>query len=646
MSLSPEFAPSSSQQAGERDPLVDAEPLAEKAAVEAPDVPAPFVASAPRRRGLSIWELLKPHQAQLWLGLVAITGESVADVLGPWPLKIVLDNVIAHKSTHGWLNRFIRGTAGTEALSVLKFACVAVLLIALLDAICTYGEKWVTTTVGQWVTHDLRSRLYSQVQRLSLAYHDRSKTGDLISRVTSDIDSIQTFIVSGLLSIIVDVVTIVAMVGVMFYLNWRLMLIAMAVVPALFAIVYSYTRRVKKYSREVRRHEGKMLSVVQEVLGSIRVVKAFARENYEIHRLEGESLETVEAALRARRLKARLVPAVSIITGVGTCLVLYFGGKGALEAGVAGGGTIVIFLSYIKSMYKPMQDISKIMDSYSKADVGYERIREVIESDGEMRDRPGSKNAPKLRGEIAFEHVGFAYSADRPILEDVTLRAEAGQMIALVGPTGSGKSTLVNLIPRFYDATAGVVRVDGMDVRDLKQKSLRDQISLVLQDTILFSGSIWDNIAYGRPEATHGEIVEAARVANALEFIDKLPQKFDTAVGERGILLSGGQRQRIAIARAVIRNTPILILDEPSSGLDAESEQMVFEALERLMRGKTSVVIAHRLSTIRKADRIYALRDGHVQESGTHDELMSREGGLYRHLHDVQFHAEGQPASA
>ncbi len=632
---SPSFAPSSAQQESERDP--DATP--EPSSPESPNAPpAPFVA---RRRGLSIWELLKPHQAQLWLGLVAITGESFADVLGPWPLKIVLDNVIGHKMSHGWLFRFIRRTAGTEPQQILLFACVAVLLIALLDALCTYGEKWVTTTVGQWVTHDLRRRLYTQVQRLSLAYHDQSKTGDLISRVTSDIDSIQTFIVSGLLSIIVDVATIVGMIGVMFYLNWRLMLIAMAVVPILFAIVYSYTRRVKKYAREVRQHEGKMLSVVQEVLGSIRVVKAFARENYEIHRLEGESLETVEAALRARRLKARLVPAVSIITGIGTALVLYFGGREALAAAVAGGGTIVVFLSYIKSMYKPMQDISKIMDSYSKADVGYERIREVIESDGEMRDARDAKPAPKLRGDIRFEHVSFSYSPERKVLDDISLQIKAGTTAAFVGPTGSGKSTLVNLIPRFYETTAGTVRIDGLDVCKLTQKSLRDQISLVLQDTVLFSGSIWDNIAYGRPEASHAEIVAAAKAANALEFIDKLPRKFDTTVGERGIMLSGGQRQRIAIARAVIRNTPILILDEPSSGLDAESEQMVFDALDRLMEGKTSIVIAHRLSTIRKAECIFAIKDGRVEESGTHEELMGHEHGLYRHLHDVQFNVEG-----
>ena len=634
MSLDPAFAPASPQQEGERDPDSKAEPLS-------PDPPgaspAPFVA---RRRRLSIWELLKPHRTQLSLGLVAIAGESLADVLGPWPLKIVLDNVIAHKASHGWLFRFIRRTAGTEPMHILLFACVAVLVITLVDAMCTYGEKWVTTTVGQWVTHDLRSRLYAQVQRLSLAFHDQSQTGDLLSRVTSDIDSIQTFIVSGLLSIVVDTATIAGMIGVMFYLNWRLMTVAMAVVPVLFAIVYTYTRRVKKYSREVRRHEGKMLSVVQEVLGSIRVVKAFARENYEVQRLEGESLETVEAALLARRLKARLMPAVSIVTGIGTCLVLYFGGRQALAMGVAGGGTIVVFLSYLKSMYKPMQDISKIMDAYSKADVGYERIREVIESDGEMRDAPTARVAPRLRGEVAFDHVSFGYTPEQPILKDINLQVEAGTTVALVGPTGSGKSTLVNLIPRFYDPTSGTVRLDGYDVRTLKQKSVRDQISLVLQDTVLFSGTLWDNIAYGRPNATSQEIVAAARAANALEFIEKLPEKFNTTVGERGLTLSGGQRQRIAIARAIIRNTPVLILDEPSSGLDAESEHLVFEALDRLMHGKTSIVIAHRLSTIRRADCIFVIKDGRVEENGTHEQLMTHDDGLYRHLHDVQFNVE------
>jgi subfamily B ATP-binding cassette protein MsbA len=385
--------------------------------------------------------------------------------------------------------------------------------------------------------------------------------------------------------------------------------------------------------------------VVQEVLGSIRVVKAFARENFEIQRLEGESLETVEAALRARRLKARLVPLVNIVTGTGMAVVLYFGGMSALTTGLTV-GTITVFLSYISMMYKPMQDISKIMDSYSKADIGYERIKEVIEVEDEMHDAPDARNAPRLRGDIDFENVNFCYNSDQPILSDINLHVKAGTTVAIVGPTGSGKTTLVNLIPRFYDVTNGVVKVDGFDVRKLKQRSLREQISLVLQDTVLFSGTIWENIAYGRPEAGYAEIVRAAEAANAAEFIEKLPQKYNTIVGERGLTLSGGQRQRIAIARAIVRNSPILILDEPSSGLDAASEQLVFDALDRLMENKTSIVIAHRLSTIRKASCIYVLKDGRLVEQGTHDELIAREDGVYRQLHDIQFQDTPESAPA
>ena len=304
-----------------------------------------------------------------------------------------------------------------------------------------------------------------------------------------------------------------------------------------------------------------------------------------------------------------------------------------------------MFLAYIKNMYKPMQDISKIMDSYSKADVGYERIKEVIEVEDEMRDAPDARNAPKLRGDIDFEEVSFCYNSEQPILSDITMHVKAGTTVAIVGPTGSGKTTLINLIPRFYEVSKGAVKVDGIDVRALKQRSLREQISLVLQDTVLFSGTIWENIAYGRPEASYAEIVRAAEAANAAEFIAKLPDKYNTVVGERGLTLSGGQRQRIAIARAIIRNTPILILDEPSSGLDAASEQLVFEALDRLMENKTSIVIAHRLSTIRKAVCIFVIKDGRLVEQGTHDELIAHEDGVYRQLHDIQFQETPESAA-
>jgi len=597
------------------------------------------------KRGLRIVDLLRPHTRELWLGLLAIAGESAADLLQPWPLKIVLDNVLrGKKQDHGWLNQLIDKTAGLDPMRVLMFACAAVLLIAVIDAICSYADKYLTTSVGQWVTHDLRRRIYTQVQRLSLAYHDQQPTGDLISRVTSDIDSIQSFIVSGLLGVLVNAVTLIGMVVVLFYINWQFALIALAVVPPLFVIVYTYTRRVKKASREVRKKEGSMISVVEEVVTSMRVVKAFAREDYEIRRFEGESLEAVEAALRARALKAKLVPIVNIITAIGTCAVLWFGARLAMEGHLTP-GSMVVFVFYLGKMYKPMQEISKTMDAYSKAEIGYERLQEILKSDEEIHDVRGAKRAPRFKGQIDLEHVSFEYKEGEPVLKDVSLHADVGSMIALAGPTGSGKTTIVNLIARFYDPTEGVVKIDGIDVKQLTQKSLREQISFVLQDTVLFSGTIWDNIAYGRPDASVIDIVKAAEAANAMEFIEKLPQKFETTVGERGVTLSGGQRQRIAIARAIVRNTPILILDEPTSGLDAESEQLVFEALDRLMEGKTSVVIAHRLSTIRRASCIYVVDGGRIVESGSHDELLQREDGVYRKLHDIQFKDQELPAA-
>ena len=597
------------------------------------------------KRGLSILKLLRPHRRQLWFGLLAIAGESVAGLLEPWPLKIVLDNVLRGRPTKGWLSKFIAFTAGNDPHNVLFFACGAVLAIAILDAICSYTEKYLTTSVGQWVTHDLRRLIYTQVQRLSLAFHDQQPTGDLISRVTVDIDAIQSFIVSGLLGILVNLLTLGGMIAVMFYLNWQFALVALAVVPPLFFIVYTYTRKVKKASRAVRKQEGRMVSVVEEVVSSMRVVKAFAREDYEIRRFEGESLDAVEAALKARALKAKLVPAVNIVTAVGTCAVLWFGAHMAMSGRLLP-GSMVVFIFYLGKMYKPMQEISKTMDSYSKAEVGYERIQDIMRSDEEIHDERGSRDAPRLHGQIDLEHVDFSYKHDEPILKDVNIHVDAGSMVALVGPTGSGKTTIVNLIARFYDPDSGVVKIDGTDIKQYKQKSLRGQISFVLQDTVLFSGTIWDNIEYGRPDASVSEIVKAAEAANAMEFIEKLPQGFDTTVGERGVTLSGGQRQRIAIARAIVRNTPILVLDEPTSGLDSASEQLVFDALDRLMEGKTSIVIAHRLSTIRRASCIYVVDSGGIVEFGTHDELLQREDGVYRKLHEIQFSQEEAPTPA
>jgi ATP-binding cassette subfamily B protein len=601
------------------------------------------VASPTRAHRIDILALLKPHWKALTLACVAVLGETAADVLEPWPVKIVLDNLGLKKPLPAWLGPRVSGLVAHDAYAVLNVAVAAVAVIAIVGAISTYCEKYLTTSVSQWVAHDLRLTLYHHIQRLSLAEYDRTDAGDLITRVTDDTAAVQDFITSALLGILVNVLTLVGMLAIMLSVNWRFTLIALSVAPVMFLVVYASTRRIKAASRTVRRRQGELLSEVAEVLGSIRVVQAFAREEFEEQRFESESLENVKAGLDARSMKARLPPLVDVIVACGTCLVLGYGARlvmnGAITAGV-----LVVFLLYLGKMYKPMRDLSKMTDTVSKAAVGYERIREVLEIESGVQDRPNAIRAPRFAGTIAFEHVSFSYDQQAPVLDDVSLSISPGQVAAIVGPSGAGKSTIASLVARFYDPVAGAVTIDGTDIRRYSLKSLRDQISFVLQDSVLFNGSIWDNIAYGNPAASPHAIVRAAKLANAQEFIERLPDGYRTVVGARGVALSGGQRQRIAIARAIIRNTPILILDEPTASLDAESEQAVIEALDRLLVKKTAIVIAHRLSTIRKADVIFVLQDARLVEQGTHEEL-ARRGGVYAALTRLQ-QEKPQAASA
>ena len=582
-------------------------------------------------RRLSLGHLLRPYMPQLGVAFLAILLQGAAELAEPWPLKVIFDYVLGSKTPPQWLGGWLTG----QSLTILNVAALSVVVIAVVSAISSYWEKYLSTTVGKRVGFDLRHRLYHHVQRLSLSFYEGRQTGDMVVRLTSDIDAVEDFVSSAVLGIVLDVITIVGMLAIMLALDWRFSLIGLSVAPVLFAIVYRFTRRIKQTARDVKRKESDLASVVQESMSSVRVVKAFAREDFEEARLDREGQATIDLALRARRYKARLVPSVDIIVAIGTCLVLGVGARLVLAGELTAGG-LLVFVIYLGKMYKPMKDMSKMSDTLSKASVSAERIRELLDVERQVRDRPGAVAAPPFRGDIQFSGVTFGYDASRPVLKNLSLTIAAGQRAALVGPTGSGKTTLIGLVPRMYDVLDGRIAIDGQDVRSFTLESLRRQVSFVLQESVLFRATVADNIAYGRPGASREDIVRAARLANADEFITRLPHGYDTMLGERGDSLSGGQRQRLAIARAIIRDTPILLLDEPSAALDPESEQLIFDGLTRLMAGRTSITIAHRLATVRDADVIFVLDDGQIVEQGTHTELLAR-NGLYARLHAIQF---------
>src|SRR5213080_4427968 len=411
------------------------------------------------QKKIRITDLLYPHWPTLTFALIAVIGESITDLLEPWPLKIVFDYVFGSKQMPDWLAGIV-SWIGVDKFSVLNFAVLSVLAIAIVGAVSSYFEKYLTTSDGQWVMHDLRRVLYSHIQRLSLSFHDHKRTGDLISRVTTDIDAVQSLISSVLLGLLVNVLTLFGMMLVMLYLNWAFTLIALMVAPGLFLVVYHYTHRIKSASRAMRQQEGEVVNVLEEVLSSIRVVKAFAREDYEQRRFERESRESVEKALQARNVKAKLPPIVEMIVACGTCLVLWYGARLVLT-GALTSGELLVFLLYLGKMYKPMRELSKMTDTISKAAVGWERIREVLENEMQVRDLPGAVAAPRFKGKIEFDRVSFSYDTAQPVLRDLSLKIEPGQLAALVGPTGAGKTTIVSLLPRFYDLGSGEFRIDG-----------------------------------------------------------------------------------------------------------------------------------------------------------------------------------------
>jgi len=590
-----------------------------------------------------IWSLLKPYRSSLVIILAAMLVQTAMSVATPWPLKIILDNVVGEHELPLWLDDFLRPfmTSGGK-MQIAAAAAIATVLIALLGAAASYLANYYTTSVGQWVANDLRLRTYHHLQQLSLNYYNTHEMGTLLSTITADVQTIQNFASSTTLGILVDMFTIVAMLVIMFWLNWDFTMIAVGVTPFMLLMVSRFKKAVKKATREVRKQQSNVVAIVQQGLESMRVVKAFGRQDLEQEELGEVSKATVEAALKARRVKALLSPIVTVTVSLCTAFVLWRSSSLILK-GTMTAGALTVFLSYLTKFFKPVQDLATMTNTIAQTAVGVERVRAILEANDVIEERGDAREPQPLKGEIKFENVAFAYNKDAPVLTDVNFEIKAGQMVGVVGPTGGGKSTIVSLIPRFYDPSAGKVSVDGVDIRDYKIDGLRNQIAYVLQETVLFRGTVAENIAYGRGSATRDEIVEAAKLANADEFIAKMPQGYDTMVGDRGDTLSGGQRQRIGIARALIRNNPILILDEPTAALDTESEQLVMEALERLMKGRTVITIAHRLSTIRNSDKIVVLKGGVVAEEGTHDELMAKRG-VYAELYHIQF--DKPPAEA
>jgi ABC-type multidrug transport system fused ATPase/permease subunit len=608
-------------------------PPLEAAAISAnkPNAPVP----ADRPLASLVLRLLRPYYAWLIIVFAAMLVEIAMGLAAPWPLKLVLDDALGHHKLpdiFAWAHDlgFEQNTVG-----VALFAGVATLLIAIVGAVATYIDNYYTTSIGQWIANDLRIRVYEHLHRLSLGYYDNVKTGALLSTMTNDVTTIQSFASSSTLSILVDLITIVFMVGLMFWLDWDFTLIAVGFTPFLIIFLFHFKKAVKEVTRTVRKRQSEIVAVIQEGLGSLRAVRAFGRQDLEIAHLEAASHATVEAALKARQVKSLLSPAVSVVVAICTGIVLWKG-TSLIVAGTMTAGALTVYLAYLAKFFKPVKDLASMTSAIAQTTVALERIQAILSADDVIRERPDATDPGRIKGAIAFENIAFGYGNDTPVLRDVSFKIGPGQVVGIVGPTGSGKSTVLSLVPRFYDPTAGRVLIDGSDVATYKLSALRAQVGFVLQETVLFRGTIRENIAYGRPGATEKEIIAAAKIANADEFISRMPHGYDSLVGERGDTLSGGQRQRIGIARAVVRNSPIMILDEPTAALDTESERLVIEGLERLMEGRTVIMIAHRLSTLSNADKIVVLKDGVVAEEGSSEELIAR-GGVYAELHRAQY---------
>lgn len=581
------------------------------------------------RRLYSYWPAARKEIAA---GGVLLFLAAAVDLLQPWPVKWLVDYVFGQHPAPQWLASLWPAFASRDVAGGITAVCLSILALALLHRLHLTLGHFFLIRAGARVVQALRCHAADHLHRLSLSYHDRTKVGDSLYRVAYDAHSAQTLLNGAFVPIVTSALVLIGVVIVMLQINVALTVVTMAVTPLFYAVIRGFGRRMDKRSRIYHEKESSLVSTMQESLSSIRAIQAFTLES-EVHkRFQDES----ETSLRANESMTRSQLVFSACTGLivafGTAAVVWVAGHQVMQ-GRLSIGDILVFLAYLGMLYQPMNTFSHSANVIQSASAQLRRVFEIIDATPEIADRPGAITPAKTVGAIELENVSFQYQPDQPVLRGVDLKAAPGQVIALVGRTGAGKTTIASLLLRFYDPTGGIIRLDGHDLRDLRLEYLRRQVSVVLQDPILFSTSIRENIAYGRLGATESEIEDAARKAQAEEFIRALPAGYDTILGERGVNLSGGQRQRLSIARAFLKNAPVLILDEPTSALDAQTEQALLTCMRELMRGRTTFIIAHRLSTVRQADQIVVLEHGQVIERGRHDELMQQDGtyaAMYR----------------